>query len=100
MHIHALRAQKYDREQTVTLLAMLHGIRNSLVGNLTVLLLLDLTAAFDTIDHILMKIVGIRGNALNWIKSHFPKICFSVHMGEPQHHYHGSHSTPSCGIPQ
>ena len=40
------------------------------------LVLLDLSAAFDTIDHdnlfcILEKYVGICGNALKLIKSHF-----------------------------
>ena len=45
-------------------------------GNGTMLVLLDLSAAFDTIDHdnifcILEKYVGIRGNALKLIRSYF-----------------------------
>ena len=45
-------------------------------GNGAMLVLLDLSAAFDTIDHdnlfcILEKYVGIRGNALKLIKSYF-----------------------------
>ena len=45
-------------------------------GNGAMLVLLYLTAAFDTIDHdnlfcILKKYVGIRGNALKLIKSYF-----------------------------
>ena len=45
-------------------------------GNGDMLVLLDLSAAFDTIDHdnlfcIIEKYVGIRGNALKLIKSYF-----------------------------
>ncbi len=45
-------------------------------GDVTLLLLLDLTAVFDTINHQILiscleTYVGIRGNALNWIRSYF-----------------------------
>ncbi len=70
-------------------------------GDVTLLLLLDLTAAFDTINHQILisrleTSVGIRGNALNWIKSYLQNRSFSVQMGECM-----STSAPlSCGISQ
>lgn len=44
-------------------------------GNAVLLVLLDLSAAFDTLDHQIMlnrleKTVGIRGDALRWVKSY------------------------------
>ena len=52
-------------------------------GKGTVLMLLDLSAAFDTVDHnILLKIlereVGITGNALKWFKSYLQGRCQRV----------------------
>ena len=54
-------------------------------GNGAMLLLLDLSAAFDTIDHdnlfcILEKYVGICGNALKLIKSYFSNRTQRVHI--------------------
>ncbi len=70
-------------------------------GDVTLLLILDLTAAFDTINHQILisrleTCVGTRGNALSWIKSYLQNRSFSVQMGECM-----STSAPlSCGIPQ
>ncbi len=66
-----------------------------------VLVLLDLSAAFDTIDHNILvsrleKIVGIRGMALEWFKSFRFNRKFSVHFGQ-----HYSKTAPlSSGVPQ
>ncbi len=54
-------------------------------GKCFVLLLLDLSAAFDTIDwSILLKrleqFVGIRGTALNWFVSYLEGRTFSVDL--------------------
>jgi len=45
-------------------------------GNSAILFLLDLSAAFDTIDHAILlerlnNCVGIQGTPLNWLKSYF-----------------------------
>ena len=59
----------------------LHKIHNDIVDNMdngkvTALTLLDLSAAFDTIDHLipiqrLHRYFGISGPALRWFKSYF-----------------------------
>ncbi len=69
------------------------------LGNFTILLLLDLTAAFDTIDHQILvshleTSVGICGNALRWIKSYFQNRSFSVRMGE----FVSALAPISCGV--
>ena len=45
-------------------------------GFVSVLVLLDLSAAFNTIDHQILlqreeRLIGIKGTALNWFKSYF-----------------------------
>ncbi len=65
------------------------------------LLLLDLSAALDTVDHrILMerleRILGVSGPALNWFSSYFSGRTQSLKAGEAM-------STPACllhGVPQ
>ena len=70
-------------------------------GNCTILLLLDLSAAFDTVDHrILLKRldleVGIRDGALDWFASYLANRNFLVEIGE-----FSSSSVPvTCGVPQ
>ncbi len=70
-------------------------------GNCTILLLLDLSAAFDTVDHcILLKRlnleVGICGTALDWFASYLPNRSFSVEIGE----FSSSSVSITCGVPQ
>ncbi len=70
-------------------------------GNCTILLLLDLSAAFDTVDHcILLKRfnleVGICGTALDWFASYLTNRSFSVEIGE----FSSSSVSITCGVPQ
>lgn len=63
--------------------------------------LLDLSVAFDTIDHSsllhrLEKVVGIQGVALQWLASYLKDRTFLVSIGK-----FSSSSVPlSCGVPQ
>ena len=71
-------------------------------GNGAMLVLLDLSAAFDTIDHdnlffcILEKYVGIRGNALKLIKSYFSNRIQRVQIDDVLSDF----ANIICGVPQ
>ncbi len=65
-------------------------------GSSAILILLDLSAAFDTIDHdILLNrlkcVVGVQGTALQWFTSYLKGRTFSVNIG--------SFTSPSAAIP-
>ncbi len=70
-------------------------------GDSVILVLLDLTAAFDTVDHEILisrldQWVGIRGVALEWFRSYLADRTFCVSLGDSV-----SSSAPlSCGVPQ
>uniref|UniRef100_A0A669CPU2 Reverse transcriptase domain-containing protein n=1 Tax=Oreochromis niloticus TaxID=8128 RepID=A0A669CPU2_ORENI len=70
-------------------------------GNHVVLVLLDLTAAFDTVDHNILlsrlhHLAGIRGTALKWFRSYLCDRTFSVNfLG-----YESSSATFQSGVPQ
>jgi len=88
---------------TETVLTSLYSKLVMAVGRQQVscLCLLDISAAFDTIDHdILTKrlssVFGISGTALSWIKSYLSSRSFTVNAAG-----HSSHShTLTCGVPQ
>ena len=70
-------------------------------GKVTALTLLDLTAAFDTIDHtILLRRLedwfGITGKALDWFKSYLAGRCQRIRLGDCL----SSKADPKFGLPQ
>ena len=70
-------------------------------GDSAVLVLLDLTAAFHTVDHAILmsrleNFVGIKGTALSWFESYLTDRSFSVHLGE----YSSVKAPLTCGVPQ
>ena len=77
-------------------------ILNSLdSSNLSVLTLLDLSAAFDTIDHQILlsrlsSLYGITGSALNWFSSYLSDRNLSVAVNDN----YSDPSPLSCGVPQ
>ena len=70
-------------------------------GNIVALLLLDMSAAFDTVDHerlldVLRYRFGIGGTVLRWIESYLQSRCFRVNVqGELSRIIH-----LICGVPQ
>ncbi len=71
------------------------------VGNFMAFVLLDLSSAFDFVDHgILMSklehCIGIRGTVLNWFQSFLSNRRFSVCIGK----YYSSVVHSTCVVPQ
>ena len=67
----------------------------------TVVMLLDLSAAFDTVDHnkllhILEQEIGIKGNALSWFRSYLCGRCQKVKIGDTE----SIEITIRFGVPQ
>ena len=70
-------------------------------GKLSVLVLLDLSAAFDTIDHdillhCLQHVFGIQGTVLSWFRSYFTKRFQIVSTQDT----HSDQIELCCGVPQ
>ncbi|MDF4259844.1 reverse transcriptase domain-containing protein, partial [Vibrio parahaemolyticus] len=81
---------------------MTNDIRlNTDAGKVSVLVLLDLSAAFDTVDHEILSQrledwVGISGTALNWLKSYLEDRKYFVEIGNCV----SDHMALTCGVPQ
>ena len=70
-------------------------------GDCAVLILLDLSAAFDTVDHNILIDrlqcgVGVSGIALSWFSSYLSNRSFAVNLGN----FSSSSASLSCGVPQ
>ena len=70
-------------------------------GSPSLLILLDITAAFDTIDHsillqLLQSSIGLDGIALSWFMSYLSERTEYVALGKARSQTH----TVTCGVPQ
>ena len=69
-------------------------------GRVGALVMLDLSAAFDTVDHGLLldrlRVVGVRGKALSWFRSYLDDRHQCVVVGGER----SSSVVLSCGVPQ
>jgi hypothetical protein len=69
-------------------------------GDITILTLLDLSSAFDTVNHTLLLTrlhnSGVRGNALAWFRSYLTPRTFSIRIGSAVTDPLPIH----CGVPQ
>jgi len=88
---------------TETALLYIHDHLINAIGSrkISCLCLLDLSAAFDTIDHniLLTRLsswFGIHGTALNWFRSYLSSRCFRVKCNSD----FSSPHTCLCGVPQ
>ena len=71
------------------------------IGDCSVLFLLDLSSAFDTVDHLILierleHWVGIKDAALDWLTSYLTGRSFSVVIGEAS----STRAPFTCGVPQ
>lgn len=93
MHDFSIREkfQSGFKHQYTTETDLLRVLHNLLLtadsGNSVVLVLLDLTAASDTVNHLILlfrleKCVGINGTALEWLKSSLSNRIYSAQLGE------------------
>ncbi len=84
------------------LIKIINDIRfNSDSGKISVLVLLDLSAAFDIVDHNILlerleNWVGLSGMALKWFRSYIEGRGYYVSIGEHKSKW----TSMTCGVPQ
>ena len=95
-------AYRKHHSYETSLLKLYNGLILSRDKNLsTMMVLLDLSAAFDTVDHKILldglnSVYGFGGDVLTWFASYLTNRTFSVHL-------QNNSSTPiclDCGVPQ
>ena len=79
---------------------MVHILKALECGKHILLVLLDLSAAFDSVDHEILidklHMIGVRGDALSWVESYLSARTQVIRIGEDT-------SQPihlPCGVPQ
>uniref|UniRef100_A0A673IYN1 Reverse transcriptase domain-containing protein n=1 Tax=Sinocyclocheilus rhinocerous TaxID=307959 RepID=A0A673IYN1_9TELE len=84
------------------LIKIINDIRlNSESGKISVLVLLDLSAAFDTVDHNILlerleNWVGLSGMVIKWFRSYLEGRGYYVSIGEHKSKW----TSMTCGVPQ
>ncbi|KAK5914646.1 hypothetical protein CgunFtcFv8_009070 [Champsocephalus gunnari] len=82
-------------------LRVLNDLLRADSGRSAVLVLLDLTAAVDTVDHSILlsgleQSAGITGSALAWFRSYLTDRSLSVQLGA----FSSAKAPLTCGVPQ
>lgn len=82
---------KYLHSTESTLLRVFNDILLATDAGDYVVLLLDVTAAFDTVDHniLISRLRGICGTAVEWFRSYLAGRTFCIEIGY----------VPSCSVP-
>lgn len=93
--------RKYHSTETNVLKLACDALLAADRGEVTFLGFLDLSAAFDTVDHSILidrlhQTFGLRGSVLNWIKSFISKRTQTVSFDGRQ----SNESENNCGVPQ
>jgi retron-type reverse transcriptase len=84
------------------LIKVVNDIRlNTDSGKTSILMLLDLSAAFDTVDHTILldrleNWVGLSGTVLNWFRSYLQNRNYFVSIGD----FVSESTNVMCGVPQ
>jgi hypothetical protein len=103
-NLHEINQSAYRKHHSVetALVRVFDDMLNAIDSKKCILLiLLDLSSAFDTIDHGILlarmeKMLGVSGAALNWVKSYFTGRTQTVLINGVPSKAH----TLNCGVPQ